>query len=93
MKNTSNSKEHGFPSDAIESQLGYLQGEVLTLIEATIGDKEQKEATKQIIKSYFRKRIDWMNDISSNYSIEHTGENKFVKEVSYPSEVKGIDKT
>ncbi len=91
MENTNNSKEYGFPSNAIESQLGYLQGEVLTLIEATIGDKEQKEATKQIIKNYFRKRIDWMNDISMNYFVTHIGEGK--SDVPTPKEKMGeVDK-
>lgn len=46
-------RELKFNYFSIEGQLKYLQGRVLTLIEASITDLEQRKATKDIGKSLF----------------------------------------
>lgn len=46
-------RETKFNYFSIESQLKYLQGRVLTLIEASLTDLEQRKATKDLAKSLF----------------------------------------
>jgi len=46
-------REIKFNYFSIESQIKYLQGRVLTLIESSITDLEQRKATKDLAKSLF----------------------------------------
>lgn len=46
--------------DAIHSQLGFLQGKVLTVVDASYPDGRQLEAVKGLIKNAFRDQKDWI---------------------------------
>lgn len=48
----------------IEAQLGFLQGEILTLAESSIPDKDQCKAFKDLTKQFFRSRIRWIGELS-----------------------------
>lgn len=48
----------------IESQLGFLQGEILTLAEASIPDKDQCKAFKDLTKQFFRSRIRYIDGLA-----------------------------
>ena len=38
----------------ISTQLGFLEGKVLTLVDATFGDREQRKAFKDMVRAQFR---------------------------------------
>ena len=54
----------GLSSSVISTQVRFLQGEILTLIEAVVDDKERRDATKEIIKATFNRKINWMNELA-----------------------------
>lgn len=64
MKNTSLNplmgKEVKLEYVAIETQIKFLQGKVLTLVDATFQDKEQKKAFKSLINSAFSQQLTWI---------------------------------
>lgn len=45
---------------SVESQVKFLQGKILTVIEATISDKEQRKATKDIVNGIFSNQLAWI---------------------------------
>lgn len=47
----------------VEGNLKHIQGQVLTLIEAIILDKQQLSATKDIIKYYFNAKLTHLYDM------------------------------
>jgi hypothetical protein len=47
--------------DDIRSQIGFLQGKVLTTLEAAMPQGRQLEATKELIKSAFNQQLDWIS--------------------------------
>lgn len=49
--------------DAIHSQVNFLQGKVLTIVEASISDKEQRKAVKDLIKSSFSDQLTWIRQL------------------------------
>lgn len=53
---------------AIEEQIKYLMGEILTFIDATHSDIDQRKAQKDIVKNYFYQRL---NFIKTLYFGEH----------------------
>lgn len=63
----------------VKSQIQYLQGQILTLIEATVADKEQREATKDIANRYFNKRLDVVFKITHEELTQ--GDNDFSKKI------------
>lgn len=50
----------------IESQLGFLQGEILTLAESSLPDKDQCKAFKDLARQFFRNRLRWIDQIASS---------------------------
>jgi len=52
------------PTSAIESQLGFLQGEVLTLADSSFVDKNQCKAFKDLVKQFFRSRLRYMGTLA-----------------------------
>jgi hypothetical protein len=49
--------------EAIESQVSFLQGKVLTVIDAAILDERQLKATKDLIKSAFSEQLSWIGQL------------------------------
>lgn len=49
--------------DIIESNLKHLQGQVLTVIEATVPQIDQCEATKMLIKGFFNDKLTHLFDM------------------------------
>lgn len=47
----------------VEMNLKHVQGQVLTLIEAIIVDKQQLSATKDVIKNYFNAKLTHLFDM------------------------------
>lgn len=48
---------------AIKAQLRFLQGDVLTIIEASFSDTEQRKAVKDLVSGAFKRRIDWFQEL------------------------------
>lgn len=58
-------KEVNLPYDEIESQIKFLQGKVLTIIDASLLG-EQKKAVKDLINQQFSEQLNWI------YELTHT---------------------
>lgn len=58
MEEIENQKELSF--SAIRSQMGFLQGKVLTIVEASYPPGTQLEAVKGLIKGAFRDQTDYI---------------------------------
>jgi len=65
--------------EGVKAQIQYLQGQILTLIEATTADKEQRQATKDIANRYFNKRHDVVFEITHHDLTQ--GDNDFSKKI------------
>lgn len=48
------------PYDAIESQVKFLQGKVLTVIDASYQEGGQKKAVKDLINKAFSEQLTWI---------------------------------
>ncbi len=48
---------------AIQAQLKFLMGKVLTVVDATYQDKEQKKAVKDLIKDSFSGQLNWIYEL------------------------------
>ena len=46
----------------VEGNFKHLQGQILTLIEATITNEQQLKATKNLIKGYVNDKLTWLFD-------------------------------
>jgi hypothetical protein len=53
---------------AIETQVRFLQGKVLTVIDAAMPPSTQNKATKDLIKKAFSNQLSWMAELCG-----HTG--------------------
>lgn len=47
----------------IATQVSFLQGKVLTVIDAAIADHQQNKAIKDLIKTAFGEQLDWMFEL------------------------------
>lgn len=56
-------KERPLPYAAIESQIKFLQGKVLTVIEAAMTDNEQRKAVKSLINNEFSGQLSWIYEL------------------------------
>lgn len=56
-------KEVEINYNIIETQFKFLQGKVLTVIDATFSDKEQKKAVKDLINKSFSEQLNWVAQI------------------------------
>lgn len=45
---------------SVQSQIQYLQGKVLTIVDASYFDKEQKKAVKDLINTSFSNSLAWL---------------------------------
>lgn len=61
--------EKGLPHSAIETQVKFLQGKVLTVIDAAFADREQKKAVKDLINQQFREQLDWIYELCHGTSL------------------------
>lgn len=52
--------ERVFRFDLVSRHLRWLQGEVLTVIDAVITNDKQLKATKDLVKGKFSSKIDWL---------------------------------
>ncbi len=57
--------------DAVKTQVGFLQGKVLTVLEAILPEGRQFKAAKDLVNNAFREQLDWIYTITH----EHTGPN------------------
>ena len=49
------------------SQINFLQGKILTIIDASISDKVQNKAIKDLIKTQFYEQMNWITKISTGH--------------------------
>ncbi len=49
--------------DTVHKQIQFLQGKVLTLLEASISDKVQLKALKDIVKNDFSNQMQYVNQL------------------------------
>lgn len=62
--------------DTIKIQTKYLQGEILTLIEAAIANEKQCKAVKDVVHMAFRRKLNWFKELcghSTNYTDDTLG--------------------
>ena len=64
------SREKKLSYSAIDTQINNLRGKVLTIIDASIADKEQRKAIKDLIHSIFSRKLDWIYQTSTYPFIE-----------------------
>ena len=57
------SKSRELPYNAIQSQVRFLQGKVLTVIDAISAEREQKKAIKDLIKNAFSQQLNWLYEL------------------------------
>ena len=48
-------------------QVGYLEGKILTIADATFSDQEQRKAFKNLVKRMFREQRNHVDDIVYGY--------------------------
>jgi len=56
-------KEIPLEYSAIESQMRFLEGKVLTIIDASYGDLVQRKAIKDLIKGVFGSQMSWIYEL------------------------------
>ena len=49
----------------ITTQIRYLEGEILTLIDASYAEEAQRKAVKDLTKTAFRRKMDWIDELAS----------------------------
>ena len=57
------SGEFALRFSAVSRHLRWLQGEILTVLEATIDDERKLKATKEIAKDKFNAKISWIYEM------------------------------
>lgn len=63
-KVNSNIDEAKLSYDSVITQTGFLQGKVLTVIDASYSDVIQRKAVKDLLREIFRDQCEWMYQIS-----------------------------
>lgn len=48
---------------AVQAQIGFLMGKVLTIVEASYSDKEQRKAVKDLIRAAFQDRTIYIHGL------------------------------
>ena len=75
----SNCKETKLGYNSISTQMNFLKGKVLTVIDASIQDRDQRKAVKDLIHDKFKGQLDWIyqlcglpeiSDVCNSESIE-----------------------
>ena len=56
-------KEVKLDYGAIGSQMSFLQGKILTIIDASFTDERQLKAVKDLVKAQFSEQLSWIGDI------------------------------
>lgn len=51
--------------DAIQTQIGFIEGKVLTVIDATYSNSIQNKAVKDLIRSAFREQRQWIGKLAT----------------------------
>jgi hypothetical protein len=57
------SQNAGLPLNAIIAQMRFLQGSVLTIVDASYSNPEQNKAVKDLIKQSFRDKMNWIGQL------------------------------
>lgn len=57
-------KEQTLPFSAIQAQTSFLQGKVLTIVDASYASETQNKAIKDLIKQTFADHIKWMRSLA-----------------------------
>jgi predicted kinase len=57
-------KEEKLCYNEVQTQIKFLQGKILTVIDASYNDKEQRKAVKDLINNFFSYQLNWIYDIS-----------------------------
>lgn len=55
--------------DAVFAQISFLQGKVLTIVEAALADKEQRRAVKDLTRQAFRLQMDHMERFTNGEAV------------------------
>ena len=53
-------KEKELNYSAIASQMGFLKGKILTIIDASVEDRQRNKALKDLIRNEFSIKLDWI---------------------------------
>lgn len=53
-----------FSRVSVHAQLSLTMGEILTLVEASFTDKEQRDSYKNIVRLIFQKRHNWIDELA-----------------------------
>lgn len=52
------------PLSAIQAQISFIQGKVLTIIDATSASDAQNKAIKDLVKDAFRTQLNWIGSLA-----------------------------
>lgn len=66
-------EEKSLSMDTFRIQIGYLEGKILTIADATFGDKEQREAHKSLVRRMFREQRNHVDNIVYGYDASSDG--------------------
>ena len=56
-------EEEKYTYQTVETQVKYLQGKVLTVIDASFSDERQLKAVKDLINKSFSEQLDWIYEL------------------------------
>lgn len=59
--------DYTLPYGSIETQVKYLQGKVLTVIDASFSDERQLKAVKDLVNKTFSEQLDWIYEVASGH--------------------------
>ena len=52
----------------VESQIKFLQGKVLTVVDASMPDTDQRKAVKDLVKNAFSEQLNWIYEICTDFN-------------------------
>lgn len=58
------SSQYTLPLNAIQAQISFIQGKVLTIVDATYASSAQNKAVKDLIKDVFRTQQNWIGSLA-----------------------------
>lgn len=53
--------------DMVDSRLRFLEGKVLTIVDAAFSDREQRKAVKDLTRQQFREQQKWIYEIVTGH--------------------------
>lgn len=72
--------ERGLTGEVIQTQMKFFHGDILTIIDASFSDKEQRKAVKDLVNKCFRDKINHFWDLITMRGVDGVEDNKTLAE-------------